>query len=105
MRRTWLPQAVACVLLLWALYPGNPYAYYVLLRWACCAAFAYLAVQAFERNQRRWVWVLGVTAALYNPIAPAHLTREIWSVINVMTVAIAVASIFGIKQRVNDDTT
>ena len=28
MKRNWLPQAVAVVMLLWALYPGNPSGYY-----------------------------------------------------------------------------
>lgn len=84
-------------MLLWALNPSNPYGYYVLLRWVSCAVFAYLACQASASKEREWVWVLGVAAAIYNPIVPVHLTREIWSVVNVVTIAMAVASIFVIK--------
>ncbi|NQT94557.1 MAG: hypothetical protein HQ559_17510 [Lentisphaerae bacterium] len=65
MKRIWIPQAIAAVILLWGLYPGNPYGYYILLRWVCCAAFAYLAVQAFIQDKQGWVWVLGVAAALF----------------------------------------
>ena len=86
-------------MLLWALNPENPYAYYVLLRWVCCAAFAYLAFQALAQGKRDWVWVLGTTAALYNPIIRVHLTRGIWSVVNVITIGIAVASIFTLKPQ------
>ena len=84
-------------MLIWALNPSNPYGYYVLLRWVCSAVFGYLALQAFDQKQQGWVCVLGLVAALYNPIIPVHLTREIWSVINVVTIGIAVASIFAVK--------
>lgn len=94
----WVPQAVVCVLLLWALSPSNPYGYYVLLRWVCCAVFAYLAVQAFRQEKQGWGWVLGVTAALYNPIVPAHLGRDVWSIVNLATVAVAVSSVFQLRR-------
>ncbi len=91
-------------MLLWALNPNNPYGYYSLLRWVCCAVFAYLAFQAFAQEKQGWLWVLGITAAVYNPIIRVHMTREIWSVINVITIGIAVASIFGLKANDNTHT-
>lgn len=84
-------------MLLWALNPANPYGYYILLRWVCCAAFAYLAIQALAQKKHDWVWVLGVIAAIYNPLIRVHLTREIWSVANVATIVVVVASIFVLK--------
>ncbi len=99
MKRLWIPQAIVCLVLLWALVPDNPYGYYILLRWVCCAAFAYLAVQAFRREKKTWVWVLGITAAVYNPIFRVHLTRGIWSVVNVATIGIAVWSVFALRTK------
>lgn len=93
MKRIWIPQAVAAVMLLWALNPENPYEYYILLRWVCCAAFSYLAIKAFAQEKEGWVWVLGITAVLYNPIIRIHLTREIWSVINIATILVGVLSV------------
>lgn len=90
------PQIVVIAMLMWALVPGNPYGYYMLLRWVCCGVFAYLAFQAYEGNRQGWVWVLGITAGVYNPIIPVHLTREIWVVVNVVTIGIVVGSVFGI---------
>jgi hypothetical protein len=84
-------------MLLWALVPSNPYEYYIVLRLVCCAAFAYLAVQAFHREKQAWVWVLGITAVVYNPIFRVHLTRGIWSVVNVATIGIAVWSAFALN--------
>lgn len=86
-------------MLLWALNPYNPYGYYILLRWICCGVFAYLAFKAFYQEQEGWVWVLGITAAVYNPIIRVRLTREIWSVVNIVTIGIAVTSIFTLKFR------
>ncbi len=97
MRRIWVPQLIAALMLFLALNPENPYGYYVLLRWVCCGVFAYLAFRALERARHGWVWILGITAAVYNPILPVHLTREIWTVVNVVTIGIAVASVFALK--------
>lgn len=96
-RRIWIPQVVTCVMLLWALSPANPYGYYVLLRWVCCAVFAYLAVCAHRQKLQGWVWVLGITAALYNPFVPAHLGREVWTLVNLATIAVAVGSVVKIR--------
>jgi hypothetical protein len=85
-------------MLLWALNPENPYEYYILLRWVCCGIFVYLAFRGFEQGHQGWVWVLGITAVVYNPILRVHLTREIWSVVNVVTIGIASASVFALNR-------
>ena len=93
MKKIWIPQAIVIPMLLWALNPTNPYGYYILLRWVCCAAFVYLAIQAWNLKKSGWVWILGVTAAIYNPILRVHSTREMWSIVNLVTIGLAVASI------------
>jgi hypothetical protein len=97
-KELWIPQAIAGVMFLWALYPENPYGYYVLLRWIVCPCFAYAAVQAFKQQKTHWVWILGVTAAIYNPLLPLHLTRELWSVLNLVGIGICVRSVFVLKK-------
>ena len=92
-----VPQIVAIIMLLWAIMPNNPYAYFILLRWICCPIFAYLAFRAYESSKTNWVWILGVTSAIYNPIIPAHLTREIWVILNLIAVILAINSIFLLK--------
>lgn len=86
-------------MLLWALNPRNPYGYYILLRIVCCAVFAFLALQAAKQNQESSVWVLGVIAIIYNPIMSVHLTREIWMVVNVATIGVALWSIAVLKRK------
>lgn len=85
-----IPQLVSIGMLLWALNPENPYGYYILLRIVVFAACAYLAFRAAEIEKTSWVWVLGVTAVIYNPIIRIHLNREIWSVVNIVTVIILI---------------
>lgn len=97
MKKIWIPQAIVIPMLLWALNPANPYGYYILLRWVCCATFVYLAIQAWNLEKNGWVWVLGVTAAIYNPILRVHSTREMWSIVDLVTIGLAVASIFVLK--------
>jgi hypothetical protein len=94
-----VPQVIACLMLLWALKPRNPYGYYILLRWVCCAVFAYATFQALARQKRGWSWALGITAAVYNPIAQVHLTKGIWSIVNIIAIGIAVASVFAVNLR------
>ncbi len=98
-KRIWLPQTIAIAMLLWALNPENPYGYYVLLRVVCCAAFAYLAFQVFAREKQGWIWTFGVIAVVYNPVFRIHLTRGIWSAINIITIVIAIASVFVLKEH------
>ena len=99
----WIPQAIASIMLLVALNPDNPYGYYVLLRWVVCGLFAFLAFQALEQEKKEWIWILGITAAVYNPFIRMHLGREIWSVVNIVTVGIAVASIFKLKGKKSNE--
>ena len=95
----WIPQVVASLMLIVALNPDNPYGYYVLIRWVIFGIFAFLAFKALEEEKIEWVWILGITAAVYNPFIKAHLGRELWSIVNVLTVGIAVFSIFKLKGK------
>ena len=70
-----------------------PYGYYGLLRILVCGACLYLAVQA-GNSASGWVWILGGCALLYNPIFKIHLGREIWSVVNVATIALLAAHVW-----------
>lgn len=92
-------QIVALLMLAWALVPSNPYGYYVLLRVVVCGISIYLALRAYEQQNMGWVWTLGIMAAVYNPIFRVHLTREIWSVVNVVTMGIFIATIWTVPRQ------
>ena len=86
-------------MLLWALNPENPYSYYLLLRIVLCGICAFLAFRALKIGNDKWVWILGVTAVIYNPIIPIHLTRETWSAVNITTVVLLAVSVGALRKR------
>ena len=98
MKRVWIPQLIAIIMLLWALNPDNPYGYYRLLRLVCCVIFIYLCVVSINYKLQGWPWVLGTVALVYNPLVPLHMTRGIWSVVNIATILIAAVSIYFLRK-------
>lgn len=102
MKKKWIPQAIVIPMLLWALIPANSYGYYVILRWVCCAVFVYLALRARELKHTGWVWAFGVTAAIYNPIFRVPANRAVWSIVNLVTIGLAIVSIFVLKSNETD---
>lgn len=88
-----IAQIIGIAMLTWALVPTNPYGYYVLLRYVICGICIYLAVKMYGCGKNGWVWTLCITAAIYNPFIRGHLTRDIWSVVNVATIALLAITI------------
>ena len=64
------------------------------------AACAWLALSSYRNGREEWAWAWGVVAGIYNPIFPVHANREIWSIVNVVT--IAVAAWYGFKVSQSD---
>lgn len=89
----WIPQVLAMTVLLWALYPDNPYGYYVFLRWMVGIVLAYVAYNAFIRSRDLFAWLFVAGAVAYNPVIPVELTRDIWNVISVATIILLSASV------------
>ncbi|BCH59159.1 hypothetical protein RvVAR0630_17830 [Agrobacterium vitis] len=72
---------IAALLLFAALAPWS-YGFYSLLRLVVCAAALYAGIQLLERDRNISIGLF-VVAFIFNPLLPLHLTREIWSVLNV----------------------
>ena len=103
MRRIWIPQTIAVASLAWALYPRNPYGYYVFLRWICSPVFAYLAVKSSHLRREAWTWIFGALAVVYNPIFRVHATRDFWEIVNVGTIGVVIASMFVLRNQTASD--
>lgn len=78
-----------------ALIPSLPYGYYSVMRWVVGASCASIALVSYRNGYEEWAWAWGVIAGIYNPIFPVHANREIWSIVNIAT--IAVATWYGLK--------
>ena len=85
-RHHWFLWVGPVVMLVAALFPW-PYGYYNFLRICVCGAAAFLAYQQWTHDDAasKWVVMLVAIAVLYNPLVPVHLTREIWTVLNLGT--------------------
>lgn len=92
----WLTPAI---LLLLALLPW-PYGYYSFLRLGVCAVSAWLAYEQLKHDSAvsGWVVAFAGTALLYNPLVPIHLTREIWSVLNLASAGLFVGHFWVLRQ-------
>ena len=70
-----------------ALFP-LPYGYYSVMRWVVGGACAWLAIETHRSSNKEWAWVWGILSGIYNPIFPVHSNREIWAVVNILTIGI-----------------
>lgn len=80
-----VPATIAWLMLFIAMGVDLPYAYYQVLRWVVCGAAILTAFNALEWRQIWATFVFGIITVLFNPIFPVHLTREIWSPIDLVS--------------------
>ena len=71
---------IAAVMLVFAAAEKQSDSFYTLLRWVCCAVFAFSGVTSFQMKRMLWLCIFGVLAVLFNPILPLGLNRTQWIV-------------------------
>lgn len=92
-----IPAAIAAVMLLGAL--GKwPYDYYRLLRWVTCVAAVFVAYCGYAWKRYWATWLFGFVAVLFNPLLPAHLSRQTWQIIDVASAALFATSIGALRK-------
>lgn len=82
------------MLLAAVLYEDHDHSYFIILRFACCAAFGFWAWQAHKLGNSNWRNAFALVAAAYNPFLPLKLEEEWWRGINIATIGLATASGF-----------
>jgi hypothetical protein len=90
----WLIPAVMLAIALAPL----PYGYFMLLRLVVCGAAVWLSYALISGG--RWQgmgWTFVAIAILYNPVFKVHFERELWMILNLIT--IAPFALFGWKAR------
>lgn len=88
---------IAAAFLFLAIFDGWPYGFFTLLRFVVFACSTYVAWVAHEAQKKKWVWIFGFFAVLFNPFIVIHLDREIWSVIDLIVGVFMVISLFVLK--------
>ena len=77
--------------------PDLPYGYYTLLRWVVTASAIFLVYIASQLGKKFWLFLMIIIALLFNPIAPIHLDKETWVIIDFVVAVLFLISIFRIK--------
>ena len=87
----WLP----AIMLVAALGPW-PYDYYMLLRVVVCVAAALLAFLAYRSSNELTIWcgLFAALAIVFNPFFPLHLTRSVWTILNLASAALFATHFF-----------
>jgi len=75
-----------------------PYGFYTLLRIVTTGAFVWAAYVSHYRKNMSLLFAYGVLAALFNPIIPVYLTKELWAIIDVSAAIFLVAT----RQRIQE---
>lgn len=87
---------IACILLGIALFP-LPYGYYQFLRFGICGLALWLLISDYNKTENLSIGLI-ITAIAYNPIFKIHFDKEIWSLINIITILYFVYLIMKIKK-------
>ena len=94
-----IASVIAILMLLLAIPSGVwPYGYYMILRWVVFGAALFILWTSYKLKQNTWIWIMGAVALLFNPIAPIHLDKETWVVIDFIAAGTFLISIFKIKK-------
>lgn len=85
----------------------NPYSYYPFMRSILFWFTWYITYLLFkdleykileEKTKNIFIWLLGIITILYNPFWIIHLWRELWEIINIITIIIYLTFIYNIKK-------
>ena len=96
-----VPGSIAPAMLVAAL-AAWPYGYYVLLRWVTCAAAVFTTYQAWAWKRTWAVCLFAPMAILFNPLAPVHMTQEVWRPVDLMAAGVFIVGIFTLADRTAD---
>jgi len=97
-RRPHLIPALVATAMLFLAMADLPYGYYQILRWVVCGVAAYIAYMAYRWGKVWATWIFGFVTALFNPIIPVYLTKEIWQPIDFICAILICSSTLFLKE-------
>src|SRR5690554_3287036 len=78
-----------------------PYGYYQLVRFLALIGFAFLAFEAYQKDNLTATFIYIALALLFQPFFKIALGREIWNIIDVVVGVGLLISLFTNKTRTN----
>jgi hypothetical protein len=97
--RFWLAEAVIVILAIVSFGKGNPYSFYIFLRWVACPLFGWIAWKAFPKPGGTALVVVSTSLAIiYNPLFRFGMSRDNWELVNIVMIAVAIwSALFSLK--------
>lgn len=92
---------IAAIALLLAIPSIWPYGYYILLRWIVAVAGGFAAWMAYSQERIGVTVLFGFIVLLFNPIAPVHLEKGVWVIIDLITAGVFGWWVFDIQSEKN----
>jgi hypothetical protein len=90
---------ISLIILLLAIPPIWPYAYYQILRWIITGSALFILYITYYLEKHTWIWIMAIIAILFNPIAPIYFSKETWVSIDLIASIIFLVSIFKIESK------
>jgi hypothetical protein len=87
---------ISGILMFLAILGGWPYGFYTFLRIVVFAISIYMVINLIQSDLIGFAWGYGFIGFLFNPLIPFHLGRDIWLIVNWITLGFFVYSIFKI---------
>ena len=87
----WL-RLIAIILVLGALYPDFPYAYFQLMNWVVAGAAVLATLEAKKNKQEFGMWIMILIAVIFNPISPLYFRADIWQIADIVVAAVFTGS-------------
>lgn len=81
-----IPSIVSSIMLLICLIEGLPYGYFNLLRLVVCGTSVFNILQFDKDENKVLYWTFIFTAILFNPLIPIHLVRDLWLILDLLSV-------------------
>ena len=94
-----IASGISIIMLLLAIPTFWPYGYYILLRWVIAISALLSLWVAYNFKRTFWLFLMGIIALLFNPIAPVYLDKGTWVIIDIVVAITFFISIFKIKTK------
>ena len=87
------------IILLLVAFGNLPYTYYNLLRIVVCGSSIFLGYQYSHSKKNKFSWAFYIQAFIYNPLIPMYLGRELWVIMNAVSIVLFIGTYIADKKK------
>ena len=88
------------IILLLVAFGNLPYTYYNLLRIVVCGSSIFLGTRYSNSKGDKFSWAFYIQAFIYNPLIPMYLGRELWMIMNAISIVLFIGTYIADKKKI-----